>query len=177
MSKKSQKPRQPKNKTELKQTLVNVLSKAIDQTREKLERESTNNPFIKMLLATERTSNGVRIGDLTIKISAVEIGGTMKNCYTILDKYGDPICPDLWLFESAMLVAKLRMFKKSRNIMTTQCVLREDARYFHHMLDAEIFARKLKKSKDAFRADFLEARFTQSVEKMRQSRQHIKKMV
>lgn len=178
MPKKPQKPRQQKTaKPESKQALVGVLSKAIEQTKEKLKHESANNDLIKMLLATEKTKEGLRVGDLLIKISAVQIGSTTKNCYSIFDKFGEKICQDLWLFESALLVAKFRMFRRSRNIVSTQLVLREDSRYFHHMLDAEIFAIKLKKCKDAFRADLFEARFTQSVGKMHQSRQHIKKMV
>lgn len=175
MSKKPRKPRLPKKPSG--KTLLDTFSKAIEQTKEKLQKESSNNELIKLLLATEKTANGIKIGDLTVKITAVDFGHTTKNCYTLLDRHGMAVCQDLWLFESALLVTKLRMFKRPSNIVTIQCILREDTRYFNHMLDAEMFASKLKKCRDSFRADLFEARFAQSVGKMHQSRQHIKKMV
>lgn len=154
--------------------LVERFSDVTNRSAKKLVEKSKSNAEIAMAIATTRTENGVRIGDYLIEKREFNISGLKKNYYDIIDTEQDEVLfSELAMFESVMSIVKNLLTSNNGRKMDT--IAKLDEEYDRNLIEAYGYKHRLKTTKDSMKRDVYEAKYSNAMAKVKNTKQRMLK--
>lgn len=154
--------------------LVERFSNVTNKSAEELIERGKTDAEIAVALAVEKSERGVRIGDYEVIVEKHDCGGLKRNYYTILDREEDEVVySDIAMFESAMSIIKRLILGKHTNKCET--IAKLDEEYDRHLLEAYGYKYRLKKSLDVVKRDVYEAKYSNAMAKVKDTKERILK--
>lgn len=153
-------------------TRLNSLSNNVVDT---MLTESVSTPEVSDALYTERTQTGVKIGRYQILIKEDITRTAGKQYYSIFNSLtNDTIADDISLYETAISVVRLLNNGKFANSQEVRKLFECDESYSSHKVDAIMFKRRLKTSKDPVKQDIYESRYQASLDRAMIAKKQLK---
>jgi len=154
--------------------LIRKLDAITSTSTRRIVDESKTNSSLAVALRTAKTEQGVRVSRYEIIAEKQNIGGMMKNRYTIKDLISKRIMyQDLSLFESAMSIVK-RLLKNPYSIECDN-IARLDTDYDNCVVEAYTYKKRLSQTSETVRRDVYEAKYSNAVAKLKEAKHRIVK--
>lgn len=150
--------------------ILNNLQNATESGAKRLVTESEPAPVVE-----ETTGNSFGFGDLNVRLTKTNVYGFKKTYYTVTEGSTN-ITEELALFESAMAVIKLSL---SDNVNNTkiQRIVDLDEQYSNKFNEAASYKKRAKTITESVKQDVFMAKHSVAVEKMKNIKAQIKKLL
>lgn len=154
--------------------LVEKFNQVTTKSAHDLIERSKTDAEIAVALTTEKTDRGIRIGDYEIVVERHDCSGLKRNYYTILDNEDNSVVyTDIAMFETAMSIVKRLTLGK--NTFKCDIVAKLDEEYDRYLLEAYGYKYRLKKNLDTVKRDVYEAKYSNAMAKVKDTRERILK--
>lgn len=154
-----------------------VLDKLNSVTKSVIK-ESHTDPDLQEAIGTQRTDDGVKVGNYQIMIKEDQKRLAGKQYYSIYHvKSNDIIADDITLYETALTVVKLLNSGRYVNEPVIRRLFEADDRYTAHKSDAIRFKSRARSTFDASKRDVYESRYQASIDNAMSYKKAIKKLI
>jgi len=154
--------------------LVEKFNRVTDFSAKDLVEKSKTNAEVALALDIVRTPTGVKAGDYEIVIEKFNINGLEKNYYNIVDnEYNDVLYKEIAMFESAISILKKLITQK--NINKCNDIAKLDEEYDRNLLEAYGYKHRLKNTSNMVKRDVYEAKYSNAMAKVKDSKARILK--
>jgi hypothetical protein len=156
-------------------TRLNSLSTGVVDT---MLTESATMPEVQEALQIERNVDGVKVGRYQILVKEDQARLAGKQFYSIYNSLtNDTIADDISLYETAISVVRLLNSGKFANSSEVRKLFETDESYSSHRVDAIMFKRRLKTTKEISKRDIYESRYQASLDRMMSAKKQLKGLI
>ena len=152
--------------------ILKKLDSVTTASTKRLVEASEQNVDLKIALNTSKSTKGIQVANYEIIPEKHTINGLRKNYYTIAED-GEVLHSDISLFESAMSIVKRYMLNKRLQDIDT--ILTLDQQYDANLIESYSYKYKLKTINESVKRDVYEAKYSNSLGKVKSTKQRILK--